>query len=1347
VIHLFKSAFARTVTFTLIALVVSGLLVGAIRLVLPFADLFRAHLASALSGLVGLEVRLSGFRVRLAGMTPRITLEDVELVDPRSGSPQLGLMELQLDLDLAASLMELAPRVESLTLVGARLVVKRGEEGTISVAGLDGINSGNPALMTFFLARGRLLLSDSEIYWIDSRSAAGPLHLVDVRLRLDNRGSHHRMGMLARLHDDADSAIHLAADVKGESDAPHAWSGDLYIRWRSRDLEPLLTGLVPSDVSISSEGVAISSWHRISSSAVSASVARLTLEGLTGRREGAAGRAAMHMQRIGAMLRWRREQNGWALSISDLNLEGEGPPRPAMTIGVRYHTTPKASWSLAIGIQRISLADLHDALSPFAGPSGTLTMLSAANAGGALRDLRLRLSGSPQERMHWAAQGRLTGLRLDPVGRVPGIRGLDVAFVANPSRGRLQLHSDAFLLHAPWLFEARSPLVLERLSGSLSWRLDDAADLHIASEGITAENTDIRTQTRLRLTLPHTGDGPFLDLHTDFSEISAPAVRRYLPGGKLKERLERWLERAFVRGKIPRGGLLFRGKLSDFPFRQNQGRFEILFAVEDGALDFHRDWPRVEAVAGEVRFINSRMEISVSQARFLDSQVKQVQAYIPDLLHATAVHLRGTAVGPFSDGLRVLKETPLRRRLGRLADAFRVEGRSRLDLDLAIPLRHKGIKGPLRLRGALSWPEPAMLEIADYDLELGSLQGALSFTQSALSPSYVEAQIWNTPVRIFVETTPPAQGDAAASTQVRVAGRTMTAALQHRFPNPLWSLLQGETGWELNLDIPRMATEQPDDALAFTWESRLQGLGVKLPDPVGKPKQASRALRVEGRLIPGMDLDLRGRYGELGFHLAFARTEPGQLRLMRGTLAFGGGQSVPLPRSKGLHLTGSLPKLDLTAWTDWLSEQSRGGSQGDSMVRSADLTIGRARLPGMTCRDLHLTLRRQRDGWRATLDGSGVGGTLTVPHQRETEPVRVDLERLDLQTALEGAEDETSGFGVSRPTDPRRSHALDLRVGRLLWGENDLGQLTVRSHATAEGLEFTRIDFDNRPLMRIQGSGRWIVRAGEQETAVDLTAKGEDFGGFLRRLGYSSLLHQAPASAELHLRWPGGPGQFTLGQLDGEANAEVGEGTLLEVEPGVGRMLGVFNLGALRRRLSLDFSDVFERGYAFEKMTANLVIKHGRATIRELVIDGPSASVEISGQTDLVAQRFDQVVTVTPRIGTGVALAGAVAGGPLVGAAVLLADKVSGGGVDKLASYQYEVTGPWTDPMIRRRNGRSNGIGHHSLTPGGDLGGGSQGRDSPSSSGAEEGEPSTALPTQDRQKKRPPDANLFLEGH
>ena len=118
--------------------------------------------------------------------------------------------------------------------------------------------------------------------------------------------------------------------------------------------------------------------------------------------------------------------------------------------------------------------------------------------------------------------------------------------------------------------------------------------------------------------------------------------------------------------------------------------------------------------------------------------------------------------------------------------------------------------------------------------------------------------------------------------------------------------------------------------------------------------------------------------------------------------------------------------------------------------------------------------------------------------------------------------------------------------------------------------------------------------------------------------------------------------------------------------------------------MALDFDDLFGHGYDFETLSGHIDIDQGTATIGKLLVEGPAADLDITGSTHLVTRELDHIITVTPHIGTSVAVAGAVAGGPLVGAAVLAVDKVSGGAINKLGRHQYHLSGPWTEPRIRR---------------------------------------------------------------
>ena len=116
----------------------------------------------------------------------------------------------------------------------------------------------------------------------------------------------------------------------------------------------------------------------------------------------------------------------------------------------------------------------------------------------------------------------------------------------------------------------------------------------------------------------------------------------------------------------------------------------------------------------------------------------------------------------------------------------------------------------------------------------------------------------------------------------------------------------------------------------------------------------------------------------------------------------------------------------------------------------------------------------------------------------------------------------------------------------------------------------------------------------------------------LDTLGYKDMVEGGRTRATLVGSWPGSPGAFSLANLSGSLKADVGEGRLLEVEPGgSGRVLGLLSLAEIPRRLSLDFSDFFKKGFAFNTATGDFSFVDGEASTQNLRIDGPAAEVRV----------------------------------------------------------------------------------------------------------------------------------------
>jgi uncharacterized protein YhdP len=87
---------------------------------------------------------------------------------------------------------------------------------------------------------------------------------------------------------------------------------------------------------------------------------------------------------------------------------------------------------------------------------------------------------------------------------------------------------------------------------------------------------------------------------------------------------------------------------------------------------------------------------------------------------------------------------------------------------------------------------------------------------------------------------------------------------------------------------------------------------------------------------------------------------------------------------------------------------------------------------------------------------------------------------------------------------------------------------------------------------------------------------------------------------------------------------------------------------------------------------------------------GPAAKVDIAGEADLAKETERLSVHVQPSLSGGVSAGAALLflANPLVGAAVgagsLLAQSVLKDPLEQFFSYQYTVTGGWSDPVVTR---------------------------------------------------------------
>jgi uncharacterized protein YhdP len=220
----------------------------------------------------------------------------------------------------------------------------------------------------------------------------------------------------------------------------------------------------------------------------------------------------------------------------------------------------------------------------------------------------------------------------------------------------------------------------------------------------------------------------------------------------------------------------------------------------------------------------------------------------------------------------------------------------------------------------------------------------------------------------------------------------------------------------------------------------------------------------------------------------------------------------------------------------------------------------------------------------------------------------------------------------------------------------------------------------------LNAKGSWVAKGNKTQTSLNLNMKTDSLGRLLKTLGFAPELKGAPANIDANLVWSGNPRQFNKTDVAGVLELRIDKGRFLEVNPGLGRIFGLLNVSALTRRLTMDFSDTFKKGFSFDKAEGTFNLEQGDAYTNDFIIEGPAGSIEVTGRTGLVSQDFDQLVTINPAISTTIPVAGALAGGPAVGVALVVAQKIFGKTVDKVSTSKYTVTGSWDNPNIEKLN-------------------------------------------------------------
>jgi uncharacterized protein (TIGR02099 family) len=1248
---------------------------------LPDIEQHHDKITASLASAIGNPVTIGKIDGDWQGFRPHLNFSDVRILDEQK---QAALVLPGINASVSwMSLLTAELRLASLEIDNPELLIRRDARGMIHIGGVAiSKQSGDRDLADWLLRQSRMVVRNAHIVWLDEQRAAPPLALKNVELRIESLFSRHRFAMRAVPPGELATPLDVRGDFYGNSfEVLSEWHGQMFAQLDYTDITAWRPWLdLPKEFS-RGRG-ALRGWLGMEGGRVAQVTADLVLRDVATKLADDVPEMALLSLRGRAS--WKDLPGGMEVSTRRLAMRlHNGIELQPTDFYFRTAMTSKTqSISNEIRANLLQLESLASLASFLPLDAGLRARLDAYAPRGRVSNLNAQWQGSLEKPDSYKIKGKFENLAVRQVGSLPGFSGLSVDVDGSEASGKLNIKSYQLTVDAPGVM--REPLLFATLTGQAGWQRK-RGELFINVDNVAIANDDLEGnlhgsyQTKA-------GTLGVLDLTASLTRGDIRRAARYTPLAALDKEDNDWLNGAMLAGHTEDFRVRIKGNLSDFPLDGTEDALlEIGGHARDVVVEFDKDWPRIENISGEFWIRGNKMEVKSPSATILDAHVQNLTVTIADLLSDDLpLEIKGSATGASNTFLQFIQRSPVRGYIDGFTDGMSASGNGYLDLSVHVPLL--GSK-PVKVSG--------VFRVQDNDINLGEgvpllrkTRGELSFTESGMQASGVSAEILGGAASINVQT---AAGGVVHAT---VKGRSNLDVLRNSESHPLLNYLYGGAAWDADISVAQKSAQ-------VIINSSLQGIGSNLPQPFFKPADQAMPFHLEKRNVTdGQDV-IVAQLDKLLSARLMRREENGAMVIKRGTINFGGenisgnqgrrsgtrrlqeqllgagATGVALRSRGGVWLSGSLPELSLQGWGDLLG--AAGGMEGGLPIAGANLVISRVNGFGMHIDNLNIDADRRGDGLFVQLSSSALSGEVDWQPRGEGK-LTARLQNL-LWSGASGTTAAPTQSAKPSSVSPGSLPALQISIEDLQVENKQIGRMDLVGHPDGNDWRLRRLNIVN-PDGSLAGDGVWRSGQAGAQTQVNLSLQISDAGKILARSGYPNAVKNGSGKLAANLSWAGNPGEFNYATLDGMLKLDTGKGQFLKMEPGIGKLLSILSLQALPKRITLDFADVFSDGFQFDNINGNAAIRHGVMDTQDFHIDGSSAKVTMKGSVDLNHETQNLRVVVLPTIGDSVSLLGAFAAGPVAGISSLIINKVLGDPLDKLVSFEYNVSGTWSDPKV-----------------------------------------------------------------
>ncbi|MGO3343941.1 MAG: YhdP family phospholipid transporter [Marinomonas sp.] len=1251
----------RFISIALWALVcVAVLLAVAVKCLLPGLDDYRPQIESNLSQLTGYQVTLKKISGHLEGLDPTVSISDLLL--SVNDKPAGGVAEIRVRVNTIKSLLTLSPQFTYVRFVKPTLALQEyeGKWGLKGAVLADDMSNsvGIERMLRYLAGQQRLSVLDADIDLVSQQYGNHSIEVPSAYAFQDSKASWIKSKVYL---DGNDEPIDVNAKIYQSLGLFETYQVDASINI------PKFT--IPFDESASVKGIDLVSADLAGKLWLNYRVGEgVSLQIESTKLAMAFKNGESYHASPAIRVRYSQEKEGLSVEMHHLAIMDEHK-KSYLPANLTYE------WSATTGQSYLRFDQFDLALGDriaqhFLQPDLDVSKLVAGLAPkGVAANAALRL-GRKDNNISFHFLSNLQDASVAGYKGIPKVNKVDAVFSLTNTDGYIQFKDHQATVGFPDLYA--NAWKVDSLSGVVDWQF--IQDTLVVSgrdingmRGATEVKGGFRFEAR-----KHSPD--WLSLSLGVQHLPVTDRLTYIPDRVLNSKLHNWIKEAVAdKGTINNLDLVIQTEVEQGALPD----IRLKLDVNDADVTFDKNWPTVKSVGAQLTMDKLGAHVHVKSAQMSNVKVSDIYVDVPVKGYDVDwVNVKGSAFRESSEILHLLRSTPLAQSVLLPFEAWSISGDMKGTFDVSVPLNDKHPDPNVNL--ALLFKNNP-LYIGDIDLEGVIKTGQFHYsTEKGIFDSNFDAQSFSGQSHIVL--TSSIEKDGRMSVEGDITGRANLhdIAVWQKLPDYLADTITGDVDYLGTLAVNKSQDGQSD----LVVKSGLEGGVITLPAPFAKTSEQVIPVTVKVGAHEH-DMVIETSFGDLS-----------KSRILTSAGAFSGGEvyfnsDEPLPKvvKKGLVLVGQFNVFDLLGWEKVFNQMVEKEGADELLEEN------RLKLPV----------------WLRHVDM--LVDHAVVNDQNTLHNIKVSYDTVDTKKQLEFASDELSFKFDHNGTKPR------LHFGYLSWNTNQsvnsgspdkppfrahqvpnmsllIDQLYINQkpygdwdfNIISSGNQLRITPFSTR-LKKGKFDGHLIWQDDDTAPAVKLTmaVDGKDLADLIGKFTDQAFVTSKKYKINVVLNWKGHPFYFDRKSVSGKVSFDAKDGNFSQINelPVFMKVFGIFNIEALKRRLSLDFSDVYKSGLTYDSFKGVFTVHNGiLKTDKPLEVASPGSEVSLKGSADLVNETLDEVLTATLPISRTLPLAGLLWGTPQLAGILYIADKLIGDTISKVTSVQYKVEGSFDNPVV-----------------------------------------------------------------